>query len=188
MGNVVSLSSISFTNGIPKSILFTNKRLGSKSSKFPTMVQTQSMVEQPTFFIQWIYGATFHRPVNIQGQKILVLPFCSVYRYLPCSIQEDKVNYFEAQRYIFQANSVIPPKNWPGEYGSWNYGSSHPHWLAVQKARKDYEQMINANFMQDSQPEENTASFSRRRRIRVRVKDKPTKEETEEPMKIGSKR
>ena len=105
----------------------------------------------------------FHRPVNIQGLEIQVLPFCLVYRYLPCSIEEDEVNYSEAQRYIFQANGVIPLEIWLGEKGSWNYGSSHPYWSAVQKAREEYEELINADFIQNSQPDENIASSSRRR-------------------------
>ena len=79
------------------------------------------------------------------------------------------MNYSEAQRYIFQANGVIPPEIWLGEYDL----GIMDHLIHIgQQSKKQgkNEEMINADFMQDFPLDENTASSSRRRRVRSESK------------------
>ena len=63
----------------------------------------------------------FHRSVHVRNREIQALPSSVVYLILPYSVQEDEGKYSEAQRYIFQANGIIPLEIWPDFAGSWNY-------------------------------------------------------------------
>ena len=67
------------------------------------------------------------------------------------TILDQADEYGEAQRYIFQENRCIPPEIWPGPSGSWNFQNSHPYWSKVQKAKKQWTDMMNSSVMQDSQ-------------------------------------
>lgn len=100
-----------------------------------------------------------HRPVNIQGKTISALPSILIYKVLSYSVQEIDEDYDETQRYVFQANGVIPLEIWLSFHDLWNYQRSRPHYVAIRQAQRQYKEMMEDSIMQNSQkPDELSTS------------------------------